>query len=60
MADARDIVAVIASALTEISVNGMITVEMDGWDWHQQFGILSGESLSIKVVVTRPESQGSV
>lgn len=55
MADIKDVSTVIASALSEVSVNGTLDVEMDGDSKIVKLGPLSGEAVAVVVTVTSIE-----
>ena len=52
MADIADLSTVIASALSEVSVNGTLDVEMDGDNKFVKLGTQSGEAVEVIVTVT--------
>lgn len=52
MADIIDLSTVIASALSEVSVNGTLDVEMDGENKVVAIGKHSGEDVEVVVTVT--------
>ncbi len=54
MADLHDISASIASALTEVGVNGHLDVEMDGAKQAATLGPL-GDEVEVEVIVRRVE-----
>jgi len=51
MANAKDVAAVIQSALGEIGVTGMLEVSMDGQEATKSLGTVAGEDVEIAVVV---------
>ena len=51
MADIKDVSTVIASALSEVSINGTLDVEMDGNSKVVELGALSGEAVEVTVTV---------
>lgn len=53
MADIKDVTAVIASALTEVSLAGSLDVKMDGGESIEGLGVPSGDDVEVTVVVVR-------
>lgn len=51
MANAKDVAAVIESALDEIGVTGQLEVSMDGQEATSSFGSPSGDDLHVGVLV---------
>ena len=51
MADAKDVAAVIQSALDEIGVTGQLDVSMDGQEASKTLGTLTGNDQRVEVVV---------
>ncbi len=51
MANAKDVAAVIQSALDEIGVAGQLEVSMDGQEVRSSLGFPSGDDLHVGVVV---------
>lgn len=60
MADIRDVSTVIASALSEISVNGILDVEMDGDSKVVSLGPLPGDPVEVVVTVKPIEPEADV
>lgn len=64
MANAKDVAAVIQSALDEIGVTGQLEVSMDGQEATKPLGTPNGDDLHVGVVVedlveqaTKPKSE---
>jgi hypothetical protein len=51
MADAKDVAAVIQSALDEIGVTGQLEVSMDGQEAAKTIGVPNGDDIHVGVVV---------
>lgn len=51
MADAKDVAAVIQSALDEIGVTGQLDVSMDGQEASKTLGTTTGNDQHVEVVV---------
>jgi hypothetical protein len=51
MADAKDVAAVVQSALDEIGVTGDLQVDMDGQEAKKTLGISSADDVHIAIVV---------
>jgi hypothetical protein len=60
MADIKDVSTVIASALSEISVNGTLDVEMDGDSEVVNLGTLPGDPVEVVVTVKPVEPEADV
>lgn len=52
MADIQDVSTVIASALSEVSINGTLDVEMDGDSKIVALDAATGEAVEVVVTVT--------
>lgn len=53
MADIKDVTAVIASALTEVSLAGSLDVKMDGGESIEVLNRHGGDDVEVTVVVSR-------
>ncbi|RYG85138.1 MAG: hypothetical protein EON59_12830 [Alphaproteobacteria bacterium] len=51
MADIKDVTAVIASALEEVSVTGTLDVSMEGGETVQSVGLATGDDVEVIVTV---------
>lgn len=53
MADIKDVTAVVASALTEVSLAGSLDVQMDDGETVERIGDAGGDAVEVLVIVRR-------